>query len=223
MKVGDKQTLVCIGDSITDCGRTRPVGMKDGLGKGYVSMIDALLPACCPENHVRILNTGISGNQIIDLDARWKPDVLDLSPDWLSMLIGINDVWRHFDDPLRPDKVSPQCFEETYRKLLESTRPRLKGGLILATPFFLEPNRKDPMRAKMDEYGALVRNLAGEFDAVLVDLQAAFDRYLRNNPSQSLAGDRVHPNPGGHMIIATTFLTALGTDWNQLSNAQPST
>jgi lysophospholipase L1-like esterase len=75
------------------------------------------------------------------------------------------------------------------------------------------------MRAKMDEYGAIVRKLAEEFDAVFVDVQAAFDRYLEHNPTQSLCGDRVHPNGLGHMIIATSLMTALGADWDRLKIA----
>jgi lysophospholipase L1-like esterase len=205
-----KQNVLFIGDSITDCGRERPFGRRKGnLGAGYVSFIDSILGAALPELPLRVLNTGISGNRVTDLEARWQSDVLDLQPDWLSVMIGINDVWRQFDGEPRMPQVDAGKYESVYRGLLDQTRSKLKG-LVLMTPYFLETNRGDPMRAMMDEYGAITKKLAAEFDAVFVDLQAAFDHYLAHQPTQSLCGDRVHPNSVGHMIIARAFLDAVG-------------
>ena len=211
MKIADGQTILFTGDSITDCGRARPVGAGLGLGEGYVAFANALMAAACPERRIRVLNTGIGGNRVTDLEARWQPDVLDPRPDWLAIMIGINDVWRQYDDALNADQVDIGRYESTFRALLERTRKQLKG-LVLMTPYFLETNRMDPMRAQMDEYGEVVERLAGEFDAVFVDVQAAFDRYLARRPTQSLCGDRVHPNKTGHMIIAHAFLAAVGFD-----------
>ena len=181
-----QQVLLFIGDSITDCGRTRPVGERsgNGLGQGYVSLIDSILGAAAPERPLRVLNTGIGGDRVTDLAARWQTDVLDLEPDWLSVMIGINDVWRQFDGRPMTEQVSPQQFESDYRALLLKIRPQL-DGLVLMAPFFLEANRKDPMRAMMDSYGAITAELAAEFEAVFVDTQAAFDNYLAHQPSVS--------------------------------------
>lgn len=212
MKISDGETLLFIGDSITDCGRSHPMGIHDGLGQGYVELVDALFGAHYPERGIRILNTGIGGNRVTDLERRWQEDVLDLKPDWLSVMIGINDVWRQFDRPFESDQVSIECFESVYRTLLQRIRPSLKG-LVLMTPFYLESNRADPMRQRMDEYGETVKELAAEFDAVYVDVQGAFDRFLMHRPTQSLCGDRVHPNKTGHMVIARAFLMALGFEW----------
>ena len=92
------------------------------------------------------------------------------------------------------------------------TRPELVG-LVLMTPYFIETNRDDPMRVQMDAYGMVVRQLATEFDAIFVDVQAAFDDYLLHRTSQSLCDDRVHPNAAGHIIIARAFLTAIEFEW----------
>jgi lysophospholipase L1-like esterase len=73
-----------------------------GLGTGYVSLVDSLLRAAYPQGRIRMVNMGTSGNTVRDLAERWQTDVLDLEPDWLSIMIGINDVWRQFDSPLRP-------------------------------------------------------------------------------------------------------------------------
>lgn len=207
--------LLFIGDSVTDCGRAQPIGegMNDALGRGYVALANSLLQTVYPERRIRVINMGTSGHTVRDLAARWQRDVLALSPDYLSVCIGINDVWRQFDSPLRPElHVALDHYETFYREILQSVRPRLKG-LFLLTPFYIEDNTQDAMRARMDEYGAVVRKLAAEFDAVFVDTQAAFNAALQHSHSANLAWDRVHPNPVGHMILAHAFLNATGFRW----------
>lgn len=104
MKLQKNDKLLFIGDSITDCGREHPVGEgSSGLGHGYVAQVYALLRSIYPELMLRIQNVGNSGNTIRDLKQRWERDVIDLKPDWLTIMIGINDVWRQFDRPLSAD------------------------------------------------------------------------------------------------------------------------
>ena len=215
MKIHPDSTLLMTGDSITDCGRARPIGeaVSWDLGNGYVSLIHALLGATCPRRHIRIRNMGISGNTVRDLAARWQSDVLDLKPDWLSIMIGINDVWRQFDAPLQTEwHVSLDEYASTLEQLVRTARPQLKG-LVLMTPYFLEPNRADPMRAMMDRYGEVVRQLAGQYQAVLVDTQAAFECVFMEVHPMALASDRVHPTLAGHMVLALAFLKALEYTW----------
>ncbi|MEA3434683.1 MAG: GDSL-type esterase/lipase family protein [Campylobacterota bacterium] len=138
IKIKNGESILFIGDSITDCERDYPVGMSIGLGEGYVAFVDSLLATLYPEDSIRVLNTGINGNRIVDLETRWQTDVLDLSPDWLSVMIGINDVWWQFRDQLDPDQVKIEQYETIYRKLLTQTRPNLKG-LILMSPYLIEP------------------------------------------------------------------------------------
>jgi lysophospholipase L1-like esterase len=204
--------LVMIGDSITDCDRTRPVGegVFDGLGKGYVNLVNSLLGACCPERRIRVVNMGISGNTVRDLKVRWQTDVVDQKPDWLSVMIGINDVWRQFDCPLQADWGVPlDEYERTLDELVASIQPALKG-LVMMTPYFIEPNQQDAMRATMDRYGAVVRKIAVKYDAIFVDTQAAFDQLLLHIHPAAVAWDRVHPNTTGHMLLAKAFLEAVG-------------
>jgi lysophospholipase L1-like esterase len=215
MHIQPKSKLVMIGDSITDCDRARPVGegLFDALGKGYVSLVDGLLMARYPAHEIRVVNMGISGNTVRDLQGRWQSDVFDLQPDWLSIFIGINDVWRHFDTPLQPEgHVSLEEYTRTLETLVRTTRPTLKG-LILMTPYFIEPNRADGMRAMMDDFGAVVRHLADTYDALLVDTQAAFDAVLQHLHPMALAWDRVHPTQTGHMILTRAFLQTIGYGW----------
>ena len=207
-------TILFIGDSISDYDRARPVGegLFDAWGKSYVANAASLLCCMYPELHLRIVNMGIGGNQVRDLDARWQTDVLDRKPDWVSVLIGINDVWRQFDCPQMPEThVSPEEFRATYEKLILETLPHVKG-MILMTPYFMEPNRADTMRARMDEYGEIVRQLAEKYNLVFVDLQTAWDKLFEHMHPAAIAWDRIHPNQIGCMYIAKNFLAAVGAD-----------
>jgi lysophospholipase L1-like esterase len=215
MQIGRRQKWLFIGDSITDCGRTQPVaeGLFDPLGRGYVTQIEALLGAAAPELGIRVVNVGSSGNTVRDLKDRWDRDVLALKPDWLSVAIGINDVWRQFDLPRAREKhVGLDEYERVYDELLARTRAGLQG-LVLVTPYLIEPNRQEPMRARMDQYGAVVKRLARKYDAVFADTQTAFDRMLKHMHPMALAWDRIHPNQTGHMVIARTILNAVGYEW----------
>lgn len=210
MKIQPDSKLLMIGDSITDCGRARPLAdTPDALGTGYVSLINACLTAVMPQSRIQIINMGVSGDTVRDLAARWERDVLAHRPDWLSIMIGINDVWRQFDTwPQTEPTIDLEEYRQTLAKLIQTIRPTLQG-LVLMTPYVIEPDRADPMRAKMDEYGAVVAELAGRYTAVFVDTQAAFDTVLTDFEPQSLAADRIHPNLAGHMILARAFLQAI--------------
>jgi lysophospholipase L1-like esterase len=212
MQIQPHSKLVMIGDSITDCGRARPIGegLFDALGKGYVSNVDALIGAVYPERGIRVVNVGTSGHTVKDLAARWQTDVMELKPDWLSVLIGINDVWRQFDLPRQAEThVVAEEYEATYRKLLAKSVGKI-ANIVLITPYYIEPNPADAMRARMDQYGAIVKKLSREFKTGFVDTQAAFDAAMKHYYPATLAWDRVHPNQTGHMILALAFLKAVG-------------
>lgn len=203
-------TLLFVGDSITDCGRDRESGGTD-LGAGYVAQVQALLDAHHSEAKIRYLNTGISGNRVTDLEARWDVDVLAHKPDWVSVMIGTNDVWRQFDKPLVEQVLLP-AYSEKLQGLVERTLPQVQG-MIVMSPFFLETNVKEPMRKLMDRYGAATRAIAERNELRFVDVQAAFDAWLLHNHTSQLGADRVHPNAIGHNLIASAFLNAVGFEW----------
>jgi NAD+ synthase (glutamine-hydrolysing) len=207
---GDK--VLFIGDSISDFNRARPVGegLFEALGTSYVTDVAAQFTCMRPDLRIRFVNMGVSGNRVRDLKARWKTDVLNLKPDWVSVLIGINDVWRQFDSPLQTEEhVYPDEYEATYDEIIRETLPRVKG-MILMTPYIMEPNQNDPMRARMDAYGGIVKKLAERHGQTLVDLQAAWDELFRHMHPMNIAWDRIHPNHVGHVYIANQFLKAVG-------------
>lgn len=214
MRIVRGSKFVLIGDSITDAGRDpggepTPWAPQSGLGHGYVSLLNALIASAHPESAIRVVNKGVSGHTVLDLASRWKADVLDLAPDWLSVFIGINDVWRHFDCPLRTEQhVSLEVYASTLAQLVRAARPGLKG-LLVAGPYFIEPNAADPMRVKMEAYAAAARAVAEECDGTYVDTQAAMDRLCAGMHPMTIAWDRIHPGHVGHMALARAFAAVL--------------
>lgn len=204
----DLDRIVFAGDSVTDMGSVNPVGegLFDNLGHSYVRVIENLLSALYPEIRIRVTNSGIAGNTSRDLLARWDRDVRSLNPQWVSILIGFNDVWRQFDSPAMTDQmVPPEEYRENVRKMILTEKPRVKG-IFLMTPYYMEPNKSDFMRARMDEYSAICKELAEEYGCIFVDLQTMISKYCSIRHSSYLAWDRIHPNQVGATLIALEWL-----------------
>ncbi len=212
MKIAKGSTLLFNGDSVTDCGRVRPVaeGLFNPHCQGYVNLVYALLTAAYPERLIRVVNMGVSGNTSRDLLARWKTDTLDRNPDWVCLMIGVNDVWRQFDVPYIPEAAVPLAeYRANVDKMLAATKKKARGGIVLMSPYFIEPNRADAMRAAMDRYRDACAKLAAKHRVIYVDTQAAFDRALEHCHPAYFSWDRVHPNAPGHAILARAFLKAV--------------
>ena len=115
--------IVFAGDSVTDMESAQPVGegLFENVGKSYVRIVENMLAAFYPEIYLRVTNSGISGNTSRDLLQRFDRDVVSLKPDWVSICIGINDVWRQFDSPAIPDEqVSPEEYRSNVEKMILS-------------------------------------------------------------------------------------------------------
>jgi len=198
--------LLMIGDSITDCGRLYPFGEGEGLGSGYVSFVNAVLTAKFPQDKIKVLNTGTNGDTVRHLKARWQTDVLDLNPDYLSIMIGANDA-------LHPEwSVGIEEYEAVYRELIAQTKDKVKK-IIIFTPFLSEPDKTEPMMALLMSYIETAKKIADENDLPLVDMQSGFDKYISGGiDPKALAGDRVHPTHVGNMVIAKAFLAVCGVD-----------
>ena len=157
--------IVFAGDSVTDMGSDCPIGegLFDGVGRSYVRVIENMLVAWYPELNIRITNSGISGNTSRDLLERFDRDVVSLKPQWVSICIGINDVWRQFDCPAMPDThVLPDEYEANLEKMILAVKDNVKG-IFMLTPYYMEPNENDMMRARMDEYCAIWKKLSDKY------------------------------------------------------------
>ncbi|MEK7766473.1 MAG: SGNH/GDSL hydrolase family protein [bacterium] len=199
------QVALFQGDSITDCGRDRAVA--DGLGGGYVALAAAWFAAAHPERKVAFRNRGVSGDRVKDLRARWDRDCLALKPDWLTVFVGINDVWRRYD---ADEPTSAADYEAGYREILGKSRAA-GSRLILMEPFVVPyPADREMWREDLDPKIEVVRQLANEFGAILVQLDGLFAEACAFRPAQEWAGDGVHPTAAGHALIARAWLAAVG-------------
>ncbi|MCQ2433375.1 MAG: SGNH/GDSL hydrolase family protein [Clostridia bacterium] len=209
---GDR--IIFAGDSVTDMGSSQPVGegLFDNVGRSYVRIIENMLSAYYPEIFIRVTNAGISGNTSRDLLNRWERDVLNLNPQWVSICIGINDIWRQFDTPAMPDyAVTPEEYEANVEKMIVSVKDKVKG-VFLVTPYYIEPNSEDMMRRRMNDYVAICYKLAEKHGCTLIDFQKMYEDYCKIRHSSYIAWDRVHPNQIGATLMARTFLDACGFD-----------
>lgn len=217
MKFKENDTLVMIGDSVTDCGRTYEAepGGWGAYGDGYVMLVDSFLSGIYPELKMLVVNKGINGNMVKDLYSRWDKDVMSFRPDWVSVLIGVNDVWRQFDGVFKhiPEET-PEKYESIYRSIIEKTLSDVKG-MIIMSPFMMEANDNHPMKVRVKEYAKIAKKLADEYNLIYVDLQSKFDEFLTVTNEFIITQDRIHPNAKGHAIIAKAFLDAIGFDWTK--------
>ena len=204
------KTLLFQGDSITDCGRATCGGagypMYD-LGPGYAGIIATSLLGNEPEKNWTIYNRGVSGHRIVDLYARWKKDAINLNPDIISILIGINDVGHEF---AHTNGVEADRFDSFYRMLLDWSRehnPNVK--FILMAPFVFDfgyaNNDWTPI---VQERGKIVEKIAQDYNAIFIPLQDIFNEALKKAPKEYWVVDGVHPTNAGHQLIVKAWLEA---------------
>lgn len=194
------------GDSITDALRDRQDDRS--LGFGYAAMAAAWFSALYPEKRVTFLNRGISGNRVKDLVARWEEDSIALKPDWVSILIGINDCWRRYDSN---DPTSVEEYKSGYRRILTEVREKTNAGLILCEPFVLPvPADRLEWRVDLDPKIQAVRELAREFDAYYVPFDGLFAQAATRTAPEYWAEDGVHPTLAGHALMARAWLQTVG-------------
>ena len=206
-----KATIVLFqGDSITDSGRDRnskDANASGALGSGYPLLVTAAALAAHPDRGLKFFNRGISGNKVPDLEARWRTDTLDLHPDVLSILIGVNDFWHKLDHGYTG---TVQDYERQYTALLDETRRALpKTQIIVLEPFVL---RCGAVTARwfpeFDERRATAARVAKQARVTFVALQSVFDQKTTSSPPEYWAADGVHPTPAGHAVIAEQWRRA---------------
>jgi lysophospholipase L1-like esterase len=202
------------GDSITDARRKREdeenPNSSTGLGPGYAGLAAAQLLGKSPAADWKIYNRGISGHKVFQLAERWDKDCLDLKPEVLSILIGVNDHWHSLSD--RYDGTAA-VYEKDFRALLTRTKAALpEVKLIICEPFAVTGGtaiKDEQWFPVFDGYRAASRRMADEFDGVFVPFQSIFDAALKKAPVSHWCPDGVHPAPAGNYLMAKAWLAAL--------------
>jgi lysophospholipase L1-like esterase len=181
------------------------------MGHGYAYIIASRLWYDYPDKDLMFYNSGISGNRVRDLDSRWQNDTLNLKPDVISILIGVNDVLAIIKNN-NPDSIDK--FEETYKRILDKTKDALPNTLVVLCEPFILPlgwvNEKTEIwQIEIQKRRQFVRKLAEAYQAVFVELQQAFTKACQKAPAHYWIWDGVHPMPAGHELIARLWISEI--------------
>ncbi|MDJ1484796.1 SGNH/GDSL hydrolase family protein [Cytophagaceae bacterium YF14B1] len=205
-----KKGLVILfqGDSITDGNRGRNDDPNHIMGHGYAFSIASRVGADFPDKNMLFFNRGISGNTVADLALRWQTDTLDLKPDVLSILIGINDSYAAIGQ--KPG-ITIDKFESTYRMLLTQTKEKFPDVIfVLCSPFVLPLKKVKEQWTRWHEdvqaRQKVVEKLANEYQAVLVNFQPVFDQAVKRAPLDYWIWDGIHPTVPGHELMAREWI-----------------
>lgn len=217
------KTILFQGDSITDCGRAREdknsiwnkiyykANKRTPMGDGYPALVASELG-----NGYNFINRGCGGDRIVDVYGRIVKDITNIKPDYMSLLVGVNDVWRAFDSN---NGTGIKRFEKIYDIFLDEMKQELPDTkLIIFGAFVLEgrattntpeqPDRYKKFRAEVEKVAEVTKALAEKYGYKYIDLQKIFDEAEKNTPASELLSDGVHPTLKGHELIKNEWLKA---------------
>lgn len=217
------KTILFQGDSITDCGRLRKDGQnklvslyntltgKTPLGGGYPSMVATQLG-----DAYAYKNRGVSGDRILDVYSRIVRDVINIKPDYMSLLVGVNDIWHGFD---WNNGTGTERFIKVYNIFIDELKTELPDmKIMLMEPFILEgsatknrpdqPDRYNKFRSGIEGVAAEVKKIAVANNIKFIPLQSMFDEAAKTVPADELLSDGVHPTKKGHELITKEWLKA---------------
>ena len=208
------KTILFQGDSITDACRARDFEMRENVfniqpfGSGYVNAAASKLLFDYPEKYLNVINRGISGNRVVDLYARWKADALNLNPDIISILIGVNDVWHEY---ACKNGVEPERFELIYDMLLNWTKEVLPNvKLIIGQPFCLKSEVViDEFYNDVQVLGKIAEKIAQKHNAIFIPYQDIFNEAAKKRENSYWLVDGVHPGLPGAQLMAQALVPAI--------------
>jgi lysophospholipase L1-like esterase len=205
-------TVLFQGDSITDGNRTRNTDWNHVMGHGFAYIIASRLWYDYPAKGLHFFNRGISGNRVTQLAERWQTDTIDLKPDVINILVGINDTEAAIKGNV---SCTPEQFENDYRTLLKWTKEKLPDvKLVLCEPFLLPVGRVkenfETYQLEIAKRQQVAKLLSDEFKAIYIPFQSAFNDALSKAPAEYWIWDGIHPMPAGHELMARFWLEKAG-------------
>ncbi|MBR6719573.1 MAG: SGNH/GDSL hydrolase family protein [Clostridia bacterium] len=201
------KTILFQGDSITDCGRARDRDTFRGVG--YPALVTAKLNYEYPGEY-HVINRGVSGNRIVDLYARVKKDIINLAPDYMSILIGLNDVWHEVDEK---NGVDAEKFEKIYDMLITEIKEALPDlKIIIMAPYVTKGSATeatwDYFSGEVAKREKAAERIAKKHNLKFVTTQDKFDEMLKKHPEPYWTQEGVHPTEAGHALLAGLWLSA---------------
>ena len=194
------------GDSITDAGRDKRNYFN--LGNGYAKVAAELIKNAHPDKDIEFINLGIGGNRTDQLFDRLYKDAIELQPDIISILIGINDIWHRYGSE-RIATTDAQ-FELNYTTILNELKAKTNAKIMILSPYILDCEGKDAMREDLKSILPIVRRLADEYADVYVPIDEYFDEAMKTMPEPMYySKDGVHPNENGAAFIGKKYAEAI--------------
>ena len=199
------------GDSITDAGRSREDDMNAGIG--YPTLVKGELGFEYPNQYI-MYNRGISGNRVVDVYARIKADIINLKPDVMSILIGVNDVWHEFGGH---NGVDAEKYFKIYSMLIEEIKTALPDvKIMILEPFVLRGDGTDNTQDEPDKWNIFhtevlkraekARKIAETYNLPFIPLQDKFEEAAKLAPNDYWLRDGVHPTTAGHELIKREWI-----------------
>ena len=197
-RIEQGQTLVCLGDSITQAD------------PGYVSLMAALIAAKYPVRDIQVINAGIGGHKAPDMQARLHRDVIAHRPDWVTVSVGINDVWHGLDGP---GGIPLEVYEPIVEQIVRTLQEETTAQVLLVSPTVISENPDAPANKTLAHYVAAMERIAVRRGTLLAPAHADFLRTLRAGQAASqdfkMTTDGVHLNAVGNARLALTILETL--------------
>lgn len=198
--------LLFQGDSVTDAGRDKR-NFHD-MGKGYPHFAARGIREALPDAEIEMINLGISGNRTDQLFDRLYPDAIELAPDVISILIGINDVWHRFG--ASRIETTPEQTEANYRAILERIKTQTNAKIVMLQPFLLDCEKNQHLRPGLDGLLPIIKRLADEYADLYIPLDELFAEAMQTQPEPCYySADGVHPNENGSAFIGEQYAKAI--------------
>lgn len=207
MRLRSGEKLLFIGDSITACMRET---VEPPLGAGYVQFAHMLLATRYPELEVELINRGVDGETILDLEQRWDRDVIAEKPDWLFVMIGTNDVIYRYLEGMGSRAIDDETYERAYDRLIERTRAALECRIVLLEPAPLQKEPDAQSHIPMRQLLQRVRSVGERHGLDVVDVFERAHRTFARGPGKRWFVDFPHPTIAGQTVLAMAVLDYLG-------------
>jgi lysophospholipase L1-like esterase len=205
LKDGDR--VVFYGDSITD-------------QRLYTTFTETYVLTRFPRMKIDFVHSGWGGDRVTGgaggpIDVRLQRDVVTYKPTVLTIMLGMNDGrYRAYDPEISQQYTSG--FESIVRNV-KSALPEVRITAIQPSPYddvTRAPGFTGGYNAVLVRFSGFLSELASREKLELADLNtpvvAALKKAKSIDPELALKllPDRVHPGPGGHLLMAEALLKA---------------